>query len=143
MIQKWFDEAVDYGLQVFNINGVQCIFYKGFKMSLVNNKYIIEDVRKNDFYTDVEENHFEILKTNGFIQGADNISYERNNSRVTKFTKTLEKLYTDKEKMVKSKKSNTQKFENLINGIYKYIDLLFFYKAKVLQHQNKYKIPVV
>jgi hypothetical protein len=141
MIEQWYEEAIEYGLQEFEtLKGIKFVIYKGFKITKFEG-FKIEDIRKSDFYEDVDPNHFILLKEKGFIKGADDLSYDRNIMRVKTYIKKLEVLYTEKYKLIKVKKTNTQKFENLINGIYKYIDLLKLYKAKVLQHEKKYEIP--
>lgn len=140
MIKKWYEEAVDYGLLVLTVNGVSSVFYKGFKMSNKNGEYTIQNIRENDFYTTVDDDSLKILNEYGFIQGADNIAYERNVGRTNKFKRQLEKLYSDKLKFKTVKQQESQKFKNIIDAIYTYVDKLQFYKSKVLQHENKYKI---
>lgn len=142
VLAGWYNEAVDYGSPEFkNYSGSKFIIYKGFKITLVDNEYIMEDVRKSDFYNPSSEKDLKVIKEFGFIMGCDLLMNERNEQRVTKYTTTLEKLYSDKHKMIKSKDTKSQKYSNLINSIYKYIDLLQTYKARVSQHSKKYSVP--
>jgi|GEM_PF-3132571 hypothetical protein len=142
VLANWYNEAVDYGSPEFkNYSGSKFIIYKGFKITLVDNEYIMEDVRKSDFYNPSSEKDLKVIKEFGFIMGCDLLMNERNEQRVTKYTTTLEKLYSDKHKMIKSKDTKSQKYSNLINSIYKYIDLLQTYKARVSQHSKKYSVP--
>lgn len=138
-VAKWFAEAIDYGLKVYNENNSQYIFYKGFK--LIKNhdsEYFIQDIRVSDFYRDVDEKHLSIIRNRGLIRGADDISYHRNIKRVERYTKKVESLYEDLDKFVA--KGDLRKIENCRENIKKYLDLMFFYKAKIHQYNNKYKL---
>lgn len=138
-VAKWFAEAIDYGLNVYNENNSQYIFYKGFKLiKNYDSEYLIQDIRVSDFYRDVDEKHLSIIRNRGLIRGADDISYQRNIKRVEKYTKKVESLYEDLDKFVA--KGDLRKTENCRENIKKYLDLMFFYKAKIYQYYNKYKL---
>ena len=144
----WFEEAVKYGLTIYTVRDtdINYIVYKGFKITKTEGRYFIQDIRLNDFYTNVDKKQIITLKENGFIKGADIISYERNKRRIAKYISLLEKLYENKEEYVKKYNNNASFYEKKLNncreGILKYSDLLFFYKAKILQHEIKYNLKI-
>lgn len=142
VLENWYKEAVDYGSPEFqNYSGSKFIIYKGFKITLVNNEYRMEDTRKSDFYSEVTKPDMKLFHKHGFIKACDIMMNKRNLLRVDKFTKNLEKLYTEKQSLIKKKETKTQKYNNIINSIYKYIDLLQTYKSRVAQHELKYSVP--
>ena len=144
----WFEESVKYGLTIYTVRDtdINFIVYKGFKITKTEGRYFIQDIHLNDFYTNVDKKQIITLKENGFIKGADIISYERNKRRIAKYISLLEKLYENKEEYVKKYNTNESFYEKKLNncreGILKYSDLLFFYKAKILQHEIKYNLKI-
>lgn len=142
VLENWYNEAVDYGSPEFkNYSGSRFIIYKGFKISLVDNEYIMEDTRKSDFYTEITKFDLKFFNKHGFIKACDLLSEKRNKLRTEKYTKNLEKLYTDKQALIKSKDVKSLKYLNLMVNIEKYLDLLQTCKAKTSQHKRKYSIP--
>lgn len=116
--------------------------YKGFKVSKTNDEYLLQDVRSSDFYDTVKPKHLDMLKSLGFIKGADTIVYNRDLRRVQSYTSLLEKLYKNRKlyekQLTKDKVFYEKKIKNTNENILKNIDLLFFYKTRVNQFNNKY-----
>lgn len=144
VIKKWFNEAVDEGIKVYHSDESEYLIYKGFKIIKTLDDFKILDVRRSDFYDDVKSKDLLVLEKLGFIFGSDSIVHSRNKRRVSIYTKRLERIYTNK-KLYKSKlkDKDTKKFyekklRNCEENILKNIDLLFFYKSKVEQHELKY-----
>lgn len=139
-----YDEAVRSGIHIYSDKDCEFLIYKGFKISKFESSYEIHDVRINDFYEDVSKKDLEMFDVHGFLKGADIICYERNKVRYVKYIKKLEKIY-EKRTDFRCKYDENPKFyekglNNCEEGILKYTDLLFFYKAKILQHEFIYKI---
>lgn len=142
VLADWYSEAIDYGSPEFkNYSGSRFIIYKGFKITLVDNEYKMEDTRKSDFYSEVTKFDLKFFNKHGFIKACDLLMHKRNILRVKKYTKILERLYEDKQEMLKQKFVDPLKYSNLINGINKYIDLLQTQKSRVSQHNRKYSLP--
>lgn len=150
MIKEWFNEAVLHNVNIYkNIyksDNYEYIFYKGFKITKLKeeDEYYIQDIRINDFYTNISEKQISNFKKYGFIKGADIMSYKRNYHRMVFYIKKLEKLYEEKEIVEKELKTNffkknyVKKLKNYQENINKYRDLLIFYKIKINQHKLKY-----
>ncbi|NRA77308.1 MAG: hypothetical protein HRU18_03785 [Pseudoalteromonas sp.] len=138
LIKEWFEDSKGDTILVEQSNGVVWIMYKGFKITKSPEGYFIQDVRFSDFYNSVRPEDFEILKGEGFIRGADTISYRRNILRVEVCTKKIERLYTQRD-FFKSE-GLVKKLRNCQENINKSIDQLFFYKSAVSQYKNKYKL---
>lgn len=136
-IKGWYKEAVRYRCLVYSFEEFEYILYKGFKIiKFDNGEYTIQDTRLSDLYNEVGEEHMKVLEESGFIVGADQLSYERNVKRVKDYTEKIEKLYTEMDELKIS--GTPKKIENCDENILKYIDLMFFYKVKVEQHESKY-----
>lgn len=142
VLENWYNEALDYGSPLFkNYSGSTFIIYKGFKITSVDGCFKIEDTRKSDFYTDVTKFDLKFFNKHGFIKSCDLLSEKRNKLRTEKYTKVLEKLYADKQALIKSKDIKSLKYLNLMVNIEKYLDLLQTCKAKSAQHKRKYSLP--
>lgn len=144
VVKQWFDEAVKEGVRVYSSEESEYLIYKGFKITKNLDNYVIHDVRRSDFYDPLKHNDYITLQKLGFIFGCDSIVHSRNKRRVLIYTRRLEKIYTNRrlyESKLKVKSTRAfyeKKIRNCQENIRKNIDLLFFYKSKVEQHELKY-----
>ena len=136
MLKGWFEE-VSRVTKVFKNGDSEFIIYKGFKLTFSPKKYIIEDVRFTDFYTEVSEEDLEILKSKGFVLGARTIMYHRDCKRVKNYEKRIAKLYEDRDRfkknLSKDRVFNSKRVRNCNENIHNFLDLMFFYKTRVEQ----------
>lgn len=139
-LKEWFNEhkikfTTDKGLFVI---------YKGFKISNVNEVYSIQDVRMNDFYSDVKPKDLKILDKLGFVKGADSISHSRDLRRVKIYDNKIktfnQNLINHKKKLNTNLPFYRKKIRNDSENVDKYINLLYFYKHRIIQHKNKYNL---
>lgn len=145
-LQLWYEQAVRIGVHTYCDDNCEFLIYKGFKISKYPHKYLIENVRNSDFYEPLTESQQEFLIDQGFIKGADTYSYERNKVRYMKYIRRLEKVYDDRTLFRNKREINPKFYDKRLNnceeGILKYTDLLFFYKAKILQYEQFYNINI-
>lgn len=143
-LQTWYNKAVKIGTHTYVGDNCEFLIYKGFKISKFPDRFSIQNVRTSDFYSNVSDEDMEVLKKEGFIKGSDTLSYERNKVRFTEYIKTLEKLYENRKEYLTKYDNNpkfyTKRLKNCEEGLCKYSDLLFFYKAKILQYEQIYNI---
>lgn len=145
MIQQWYEEVAETHPK-HKFEDCEFVFYKGFKITKYyeEGEYVLEDVRFNDFYQPVSNKNLSIFKTQGFIKGIDNITFERDQKRMSRYKKKIEQLYQyrDEYRRLRNKdpKFYDKKIRNCMDNIHKYVDLFFFYKVRVNQHKQKYNL---
>lgn len=88
-LASWFKDPRVYR---YNKTEEEFAFYKGFKITKVGRRYILEDIRFKDFYTPVKPKDKEILEREGFIKGCDLIMYKRNMKKIKLYNKKIEWL---------------------------------------------------
>lgn len=143
--KDWFKEAENTGQFIITQGVDRWTIYKGFKLTKhPDDKYTLQDVRFNDFYSEVRAKELEIIRSLGFIRGVDEISYTRNKRRVKRYTRKIERLYED-QKIYKHKIRDKERLEfyekklrNCNKNINRNIDNLFLYKSRVKNHESKY-----
>lgn len=139
--KRWYEEVKDK-LRVHSMWGIDFIFYKGFKLSKLGDDYDIQDVRHSNLYSVITKKCYHKFLVNGFIKGADIISFERDKKRIISYTKKTENLYQKRKKfkkeMLKDKRLNKKRIRNINRKIDEHIDLLFFYKTRTKQFNYKY-----
>lgn len=141
-IRQWYEEA-SAGLVVHSALTSDFMIYKGFKLSVVDGNYILEDVRFSNMYSKVKEADLTLIKEHGFIKGVDIIGFNRDSKRVSSYKARAEKLYDKRRKckneLPKNKALNEKRIRNINKRIDDYIDLLFFYDTRIKQFHDKYK----
>src|SRR5690606_37810411 len=100
------------------------------------------DVRKSDFYTEVDSEDFSRLCVNGFIKGCDMMMYLRDCRRVSSLQQKLAQRYKEREEA--RKQTNTTdprkyavRMESLDRMITDGVDKLFFFEVRKTQTENK------
>lgn len=130
MLKEWFEESIKYDIKIFSTIDSEFIIYKGFKITKIEDNYIIQYVRLNDFYSNVSYRNMKTLKDLGFIKGVDKIYYESISKRI--------KIYTKKVRFFENKKDNEKispkKLSFYNNLIQNYTELIFYYKFKIKQY---------
>ena len=143
ILRKWYEESVGT-LKVFTVLGKTFILHKGFKLTQTDEgKYHIEDVRKNDFYSEVTKKDFTVIKEYGFIKGVALLMYRRDKRRCAYYKGKIEKLYTDRAHYKKILNTNkvfySKKIRNANDNIHNCLDLMFLYESRVKQYDYQIK----
>ena len=137
VVKEWFEEAqADSG--TYKDYNKKYTLYKGFKIEVKEGKYIILDMRFTDMYSQVTQKDREIFEEFGFIRGADLIAYQRDLKRDEYYNRRTEKFYTVKDNLEKDDPKYDSKLFNCKENIGKSIDLMFYYRTKINQFNNKY-----
>lgn len=146
MVEEWFEEYMTSGRgKLYRGDGFEFIIYKGFKIIKDEDGMRIVDVRKNDFYTDVQPKDFRVLHCYGFVKGADMVMYYRDSKRVAYFRDRLETRYREREALRAQKdtldpRKYKLKLTTLDTSLRDYLDKLFFYETRKKQVEIKYKL---
>jgi len=139
-LQEWFEET-DL-LKVNKLKDHEFNIVNGFKIThyFDDDSYTIQDVRHNDFYSDVVWDDYKIMQEHGFIKGTNTIAYIRNKTRVEEYLRAIEDLYNKrakyKESLPKNKAFYTKRIRNCNKNIHDSHDMLQFYQSKVEQFEN-------
>tara|TARA_R100000541_G_scaffold45224_2_gene52258 strand:+ start:141 stop:569 length:429 start_codon:yes stop_codon:yes gene_type:complete len=139
-IEVWFKECD----RIFVCGGFEFSILNGFKIThyIHNDKYTIQDTRKNDFYTTVSKEDYSIIREYGFVRGTGIIMQKRNVQRVehylNKIAEAFSKKKLGKKKLTQDFKFYSKQIKNCDIKIHKYNDLVHFYKSKVKQFETKY-----
>jgi len=142
MLEELYREALGCKTTAkFSSINSKSVLYKGFKMSLnlETFEYNLLDIRKTDFYSSVNDSDFALIVEHGFIKGCDLIMKQRDEERIKSYTRRLEKLYTLKAEYKKDVIKNKKRLGICEANISETIDLLFFYKARLIQNKEKYE----
>lgn len=141
MRERWFNEVRK--LRVFNCDSYEFVIVKGFKIThyFPTDTYTVQDVRFNDFYSEVSEEDLSILTLHGFLKGIDIISYKRNIKRVGNYHRLIEGLYSKITQGEKEGKDNYPKQLRVYNNrIHSHHDLLQLYKSKIKEYETNEKL---
>jgi len=143
-IKEWFNEAKADDQEIFKLNDIEFIIYKGFKIIRQYDTYYIKDVRFNNMYSEVSKKCYSEFVSKGFIKGADNICFRRNRDRILYYKKRAEMLYNKRIKFSKeldsNRRLNEKRIRNLNKNIEESIDHMFLYKTRVNQYKTKYNL---
>lgn len=138
-LKKWFDEAS--AIKMFSFNNYEYVISKGFKITHYNedDSYTIQDIRHSDFYNVVSPEDMEVINANGFLEGTNILTYNRNTERVDRYLRLIEALYGKraeyKKSLYKNKAFYTKRINNCNKNIHDYHDLMQFYRSKVEQFE--------
>ena len=140
-IRNWWEEAIEI-TNIFTGDRLIFIIYKGFKITRFNdNTYVLEDVRLNDFYTEVRMSDLDRFNNLGFVRGADLIRHTRDLFRYNLALKHLVKHHDLRERhesgVIKPERGRDKAFHEKGRGnASKNIDMVFFYQSRIGQFKN-------
>ena len=146
IIEKWLEEYLDSGKgKLYKGDGFEFIIYKGFKILMDEEQIQIKDVRKNDFYTEVDPGDFSTLTHLGFVKGCDVIVYNRDCRRVAYYQHKLGQKVNEREE-VRSQRATMDprkylvRLDSVQKSITDFKDKLFFFEVRKTQIENKYNL---
>jgi hypothetical protein len=145
MIKQWFEEYLSSVGGLFSSKEHNFILYKGFKIINEQGTYRIQDVRRNDFYSEVFATDLAMFKEHGFVRGADLIMYNRDVTRVRRYTSRLEMTYTRRDHLRGLPPEGRPKgYAKAVNTVDKKIrecvDKIFFFQTRLKQTAIKLKL---
>ena len=143
-IQLWYKEALNVTKE-FKVKGISFIIYKGFKIAKYDSGfYLLQDVREDDFYSEVIDSEYKMIVEKGFVKAVDEINHKLNIKRVRDYTKQVEFLYFKRKKAKVNLKKDIRLNKKRIKLANKNIDILvdqmFLFKTRINQFNNKYKL---
>lgn len=143
-LEEWYSSCP---IQPLTMGKTQFKIYKGFKISLVEGMYRIQDTRFRDMYDKVSKKDMKVLNLMGFVEGADTLAHARDCKRVENYHKKVEKLYNDmdsfkyrlkRSRLKKSIDFLEKRIRNCDENIKSTLDSLFYYRVKINQFKEKY-----
>lgn len=141
VIDKWWKEGKKV-TPIHKAYNSEFLIYKGFKITLKDGVYSIQDVRFSNMYQELSDIVWLTFKVHGFVKGVDLIGLERDTKRIDYYKKSTETLYDKRAKFTKllskNRKLNEKRIRNINLKIDEYIDLMFFYQVRVQQLTLKY-----
>jgi len=123
------------------------VIYKGIKItSLESGSFTLEETRYKDDYEELGGKKLKQIETHGFKRGCDILSWNYNQSMVDKSIKTVEKMYSKRNRFTreltqgKAEVKNTKRIKNLNINIGIVVNDLWLYKFRVEQFEKKYNL---
>ena len=138
----WFEEELK---RIWNCGEYEFIMSRGFKIThyFDDDTYSIQDMRTNDFYTEVTEPDLMIFQEHGFLKGTSIIMYSRDVVRVKTYLEMIRKLYIKRKKYAAKLSTRrdfySKRIRNCNENIEKFNASMQFYRLKVEQFENKNK----
>ncbi len=120
------------------------IIYNGFIILKKEEEYrLLRHTNEGDGYTDIKENHLNILLDKGFIKGSDSIVYKRNLKRFNYHKKAIEELTKIKEKFdvtihIQGVYADQNKKE-LRNVMKNHVEAYYQMLVRISRFKNRYK----
>lgn len=143
-IQGWYEEALKVTKE-FKVNEITFIIYKGFKITKFSKeKFLLEDVRHDDFYTPLSKEDLTGIEQKGFVKAVDEIRYYLDKGRLDSCTKRIEYLYKKRKKakkdMSKDVRLNRKRIRLANKNIDILVDRIFLYQTRIEQFEHKYNL---
>ena len=98
-------------------NQEECIFFKGFKISRINNYYIWEDIRYDDYYEPVNKFITQNILKEGFCKTLTKVMVHNDIEKLENLTRDVEKLNAQINYWVKKSMKNWNRYKEQKTGI--------------------------